>query len=365
MAVNTVLPVSVSILADKVVPISVCSGTTVTFTAFPSNGGIAPVYQWKKGGANVGTNSAVYVDPGLVSGTVTCVMTSDIINCTTGNPATSNSISIAVISPTIYNVTGGIKCYVALGYIIGINGSKSGTTYWLFRDGVDLNISKAGTNSAINFGRQYTPGVYTVRAELNGCSVPMTGSATIYPLPTIDGVSNLCPAKTTQWTSPGSSPALSNPWISATPAVATVDNNGLITGVAPGTSDITYTDIHGCSKTQTIRVYAIPSITVDPVDTTGCYGDQAIFIVRFNHSGVVNYTWQRNDPGIGWTAIKSGNTNSSPNQLTIDNIGQNGYVDQSQYRVILFYSLGGCEVYSKIVTLSVNPLPTTSLIYHQ
>src|SRR3989304_6030202 len=47
---------SVAIVADNS---TICTGTSVTFTATPTNGGI-PIYQWKLNGANVGINSATY-----------------------------------------------------------------------------------------------------------------------------------------------------------------------------------------------------------------------------------------------------------------------------------------------------------------
>ncbi len=53
-----------------------CPGASATFTATPTNGGSAPVYQWKVNGANVGTNSTTYSTSSLVNGdVVTCVMT--------------------------------------------------------------------------------------------------------------------------------------------------------------------------------------------------------------------------------------------------------------------------------------------------
>jgi predicted deacylase len=47
---------------------SVCAGSKVTFTATAINGGTSPVYQWKKNGIIVGTNSKTYVDSILKNG---------------------------------------------------------------------------------------------------------------------------------------------------------------------------------------------------------------------------------------------------------------------------------------------------------
>jgi hypothetical protein len=88
MVVNPNLPVSVSISADNN---NICAGTNVTFTAVPTNGGAAPVYQWKLNGANVGANAATYSSTAFANGDIiSCVLTSNAV-CPTGNPATSNS----------------------------------------------------------------------------------------------------------------------------------------------------------------------------------------------------------------------------------------------------------------------------------
>ena len=84
---------SVSIAASSS---SICSGTSVTFTATPTNGGSGPSYQWKLNGSNVGTNSATYSNSGLANGNiVSCVMTSN-ASCASPTTATSNSVSMTV-----------------------------------------------------------------------------------------------------------------------------------------------------------------------------------------------------------------------------------------------------------------------------
>lgn len=91
MVVDTPLPVSVSIAADDT---EVCSGTSVTFTATPVNGG-TPDYQWYLNGNTVGNNSAIYSVTPANGDQVYVVMTSS-LGCTSGNPATSNTIAITV-----------------------------------------------------------------------------------------------------------------------------------------------------------------------------------------------------------------------------------------------------------------------------
>ena len=90
--VNNNLPVSVSI-APSANP--VCAGTSVTYTATPTNGGSTPSYQWKVDGVNQGTNSPVFTFTPANGDVITCVLTSN-LGCATGNPATSNAITMTV-----------------------------------------------------------------------------------------------------------------------------------------------------------------------------------------------------------------------------------------------------------------------------
>lgn len=110
ITVNAAVPASVSIAATP--GTNVCIGTNVTFTATPTNGG-TPSYQWKLNGSNVGTNSPTYSNNALTNTSiVTCEMTSTAA-CSTGSPATSNSISsIVPAAPTSIAGTASAVCQV-------------------------------------------------------------------------------------------------------------------------------------------------------------------------------------------------------------------------------------------------------------
>jgi hypothetical protein len=96
MTVSPSLPASVSISA---IPAgSICQGTSVTFTANPTNGGTPPTYQWSKNGINIaGATGVTYTTTMLANNDiVTCVMISNSSICTSGSPATSNAITMNV-----------------------------------------------------------------------------------------------------------------------------------------------------------------------------------------------------------------------------------------------------------------------------
>ncbi len=92
MIVNPLLPVSITI-APSANP--VCGGILVTFTATPTNGGSSPGFQWKVNGVNAGGSTSIYSYLPVDGDVVTCVLTSN-ETCVTGNPATSNSVTMSI-----------------------------------------------------------------------------------------------------------------------------------------------------------------------------------------------------------------------------------------------------------------------------
>jgi uncharacterized repeat protein (TIGR03803 family) len=99
---GTVIPVvSISTSAGTD---STCVGQPVTFTATPTNGGNASIYQWKVNDNNVGDNSSTYSTTTLTDGqVVSCIMTSSLA-CVSSPTAPSNTITMTVnevVIPTI------------------------------------------------------------------------------------------------------------------------------------------------------------------------------------------------------------------------------------------------------------------------
>ncbi|MFH0866225.1 MAG: PKD domain-containing protein, partial [Bacteroidota bacterium] len=103
MTVSSSVEASVSITA---IPSGIiCTGTSVTFMATPTNGG-NPTYQWQNNGTDIsGETNSTYTSSALSNGdTIICAMTSDLV-CASGSPATSNSITMSVISSAAASVS--------------------------------------------------------------------------------------------------------------------------------------------------------------------------------------------------------------------------------------------------------------------
>ena len=104
MVIMDIMDVSISISASAN---PVCSGTAVMFTATPVNQGTSPVYQWKVNGVNVGTNSNMYTYNPASGDQVSCILTSNVA-CPSGNPATSNIITMNVPTSPVVTFT---RCF--------------------------------------------------------------------------------------------------------------------------------------------------------------------------------------------------------------------------------------------------------------
>jgi len=96
LTVNPTAAVSVSIVADQT---SVCSGTTVNFTASPVNGGATPVYAWYVNTAVQTGQTAATFSYIPANGDQVYATLANSEACATGSPATSNTETITV-TPT-------------------------------------------------------------------------------------------------------------------------------------------------------------------------------------------------------------------------------------------------------------------------
>ena len=142
-----------------------CSNTNVTFTATPVNGG-TPSYQWQINGVNAGTNSATFTTSAITNGqSVTCIMTSSLSNAT-GNPATSNGITMTIHTAVVPTIT-------QQGNVL--TSSQASTYQWV--------SGGSAMSGATSQSYTYTQaGSFTVQTtDANGCRA--TSAATVvYPL---------------------------------------------------------------------------------------------------------------------------------------------------------------------------------------
>ena len=206
-----------------------------------------------------GTGSPDYA--GTTAATVYSKLTSLQEYTATATNGTCTSTSKVTVSPfALPTISGNLTpCLTGSSQLIG-SGSPDATTPWTSSDTNVATVSTSGLVSAL------TTGSTTITYKnSNGCSI--TATVTIIALPTISGSATVCVGGTTILS--GSGTAATTPWTSASTGIATISTNGTVSGIAAGSSVITYTNSIGCSvtRTQTAQDFATaPVIITSPIN---------------------------------------------------------------------------------------------------
>jgi hypothetical protein len=146
-----------------------CSGSTVTFTATPVNGGGSPTYQWMKNGVNIGSATAsTYTTPTLaVSSDIYSVSMSSNAACRTTTDVTSSGITLtvnaALSTPTI-SPSGTLA--TCAGSAATLTATCPGATSFTWSPATGLNTTSGATVIATGATNQ----TYTVTASAAGCA---------------------------------------------------------------------------------------------------------------------------------------------------------------------------------------------------
>ncbi|MCB0698846.1 MAG: hypothetical protein KDC11_03320, partial [Chitinophagaceae bacterium] len=340
MTVNPNLTPSVTIAATAT---TICSGTSVTFTPTPTNGGTSPAYQWKVNGSNVATGST-YTTTTLANGDqITCVMTSN-DPCASPTTATSNTITMTVnpnLTPAVTiavspndticagtNVTftptptnGG----TAPVYQWKLNGSNiaTGATYItntlsnndvvsveMTSNETCLATTTATSNSiTMTVNPNLTPAV-TIAVSPNDTICAGT-NVTFTPTPTNGG-----PTPTYQWKVNGTNTATGNTFSSST-----LVNNDAVT-VEMTSSETCLATPTGTSNTITMTVNAnlTPAVTiaVSPNDTI-CAGTNVTFTPTPTNGGPTpTYQWKVNGSNTATGGTFSTTTLANGDAVTVE-----------------------------------------------
>jgi hypothetical protein len=153
-------PLAPTVVISSNAPGTISSNTSVTFTATITAGGTSPVYQWKRNGTNVGTNSANYINNSWVNGdAITCMLTSN-YPCVTSTTVTSNSIRLSVTNVSVpkflvVDVTQNRGYYYDSSFnFISSNAMSTGTLFGV------TNASDVNANGGFVYGDSIYPFFY-------------------------------------------------------------------------------------------------------------------------------------------------------------------------------------------------------------
>ncbi len=241
-------------------------------------------YQIYNGGSPVGApiaGTGLPLDLGLQpSGVYTVVGVNAIAGCS----ATMSGTSIITMNaaPTLYTVAGGATfCATITGSDVNISGSDAGINYQLYNGSTPVGGAVAGTGvpGILDMGIQTVAGTYKVVATntTTGCTDTMTGSAVIAVVayPVVDGITG--PTEVCQFAAIAlADDSTGGVWASADETIATVGPSGIVSGVAAGAVDISYTITNsaGCATTVSVNITVNAAPFVAPITgpATVCAG---------------------------------------------------------------------------------------------
>ena len=297
----------------------VCVGLTTTLTSHPSGGsGTYSSTLWTSSATSKGTiGASTGVVTGVAGGSTNISYTvTDSKGCISPSSA-AFSVTINALPSIISEVSNSdiATCLnVAPNFLTVTANAGSGTIskYEWYSNTLSSNTggTKVVTSASSLTTDNFTP-IYTIVGDLyyypvvtnsNGCSTngSISGKITVNPLPTagtITGTNEVCVGSTTTLSggtmTGGSGTYSSTIWSSSASSNATVSATGVVTGVAGGSTNVSYTvtDSKGCispsSAAFSVTVNAVPIIN-SLSDTTKVCGTKTILDAG---AGYTSYSW--------------------------------------------------------------------------
>lgn len=372
MSVNSIVTPYLSISASSSV---VCQGTTVSFSAIATNGGAAPIYQWKLNGSNVGINSSSYSSSSLLNGdVVSCILTSN-LTCFTSSSATSNTITMSLSPSVVASVSisssngtticqGTTNTFTAVatnggsfpiyqwkvnGFNVGFNQSTYSTASLGNGDVVTCqmtsteacpNLLTSVSNAITMTVNPSTPPTIVISSN-QGTSI-CAGAGVVFSSSITNGGSS----PNYQWTLNGSTVGTNNPNYTASSLLQGDIVSCILTSNASCANGVIAT-----SNTLSFNVTSnvTPSVSINASSSTICANSTATFTASPTNGGTTpSYQWKVNGSNVG--------TNSS---LFTSTSLQNGDI----VSCVLTSSLGcitSASVNSNNITMSVvSSVPTS------
>lgn len=216
----TVLPLPASITGPDIV----CAGENISLTNSTVGG------TWSSSNANV----TIGVSSGTVAGVA--VGTSIITYMLASGCLKTATVSVSATPSAISGSTN-----ICVGLATSLTATPAGG-FWYSSDWPVAIVSGLGLVTTLSTG------TVTISYTLGTCM--STKLLTVFALPEIAGDTTLCQGSTTLLNNgaPGGS------WSSSDISVATISTVGLVTGLLPGTSLISYTLSSGCNTTKIAEV---------------------------------------------------------------------------------------------------------------
>ncbi len=257
----------------------VCPGTSTTLSNTTASGA------WSVADTLIATVNASGVVTGGAAGYTSVNYTISGTGCMRSVTFTVNPLPAAITGTATVCVGSISTLYNATGSAVGFSGSNAAIA----------NVNSQGYITGVSAGT--ITATYTLGT---GCTT--TTTVTVNPQPAaITGYAKVCPGTATTLSSatPGAV------WSSATPGMASVDADGVVTGVTAGTGTISYTyAATGCARFAYVTVNNAPAAIAG--NPNACFGGTTTL---YNAGGGV---WTSSDATVASigsvTGIVTGNT---------------------------------------------------------
>jgi hypothetical protein len=315
-----------------------CTGNPVSFTVVATGTGIT--YAWKKNGSpmsNGGTISGVATATLSISSTVladAAIYTCDIGSASCGTPISTNAATLSInIPPSISAQPSNQTLCVGANTSMSVTASGSTLTYQWQKNGVDIgnggSISGA-TTATISFTSALAGDAANYRCVVTGFCTPSVTSnnatLTVNTSPTITvqpAPITLCAGAVANFSVTATGSGLSYQW--QKDAVNVVNGGGIsgatsatlsISGVSAASAGNYRCIVSGLclpavnSNLAALTVNALPSISLQPISTSPCAGQNTSFTIAAAGTAIT-YQWQKNGSPISNGGSISGATTAS------------------------------------------------------
>jgi len=307
---------------------TICAGTSITFTAAPTNQGTAPTYQWYKNGSAIGgaTASTYTTTTAVNNDSYDVVLTSNAI-CASPATVTSNAVVITVttvVTPTvsiavspssticsgkgvIFTATPG-NGGTAPTYQWYVNGLAAGATNVTYMSSVlsngDQVMVKMVSNSTCASTPDATSNIITmtvtanvtpsVTASVNPNTAICPGtSITFTATPTNGGVT-----PTYQWNKNGT--AIAGATASTYTTTTAANNDSYTVTMTSSVTCVTAASATSAGVIITVNPTLVPAVTVSGNPATICSGQSATFTANPTNPGTAPmYQWMINGVNSG------------------------------------------------------------------
>ncbi len=356
-------PGSVSITTPNT---TICSGTSVTYTATTNVTGAT--YQWQVNNANVGTSTATYSYTPANNDQVKCIVTVPSTGCFTANQVTSNVITMTVnttATPTVSIAVSANPACSGTSVNFTATSNVTGVSYqW------KVNNVNVGTNSNTY---AYTPlngdvvtcvtttavGACVTATNATSNAITMTITANTTGTGSVAASANpVCASTSVIYTATTNIPGANYQWQvnaanvgtnSNTYAYTPTNGNTVTCTITPATSTC-YTSVTTNAVTMTVNTTTAPTASIAASSNPSCTGASVTYTATTNVTGAT-YQWQVNNANVG---TSTATYNYTP-------------ANNDQVKCIVTVPTAGCftasQVTSNVITMTVSSsiTPTVSI----